>query len=214
MKRLFEALANTPAQFLNAKTGEEFEDRIQAFMRNSMLYNRIIQEDVQGIEQLRELSLRKTTDQPIANEYGRDTAYIYQPNGRQNYPDFLVFEPNEVVCVETKFTNAPKPVWNSGLPRPNGFYILGRLSTNDITFFKGCEVISIDEAEQMHEFFEHIKQQQHNFNQRMANQQCGFSAYIRKAFDQGRQHNPDADINYYESAQRAQRQRAVIDYFS
>ncbi len=211
---LFNALANEPGRFLDARTGIEFEDRIQAFMRNSMHYNRLQCRDIDGWENLKRESLLKSNDDPISNHYDIDSSYIYQPNGSQNYPDFLVFETGEVVCIEVKYTRQPRPVWNSGLPRPNGFYVLGRPATRDVTFFRGCDVVSREEGESMHAFFDELRQIQVRFNrENMSEQRKGFAVYIRKAFEQKREYNIDADIDYYNSPEREQLQQNVLSYF-
>ena len=190
MVRLFNALASNPENFLNAHKGAEFEDRIQAFMRGTMKYSRISPRDIEEWSKLRTLTLMKSGDSPIANSSGIDSAFIYQPNGSQNYPDFLVVEADEVVCIETKYTRPPRPVWNSGLPRPNGFYILGTPR---------------DHA---------IREKQDKFNDRhMSGQSRGFAVYIRKTFGQGKQYNKEADIDYYCSPNRARLERNVLNYF-
>ncbi len=212
---LFEALANRPQTFLDARTGGEFEDRLQAFMRNTMGYNRLVKQEVTNFESLSADTKHKTNPAPIANNSDITQSYIYQPNGSQNYPDFLLFEEGEVVCLEAKFTKNGKPVWNSGLPRPNGFYIIGAATLRAITFFRGCDVVTPHESEQMHEFFAELKRVQDNFNRNeMSQQRKGFAVYIRKAFEQKKLHNETADVDFFTSPDREQFQQNVLDYFA
>lgn len=216
MKALFKALQANPGQFANAAKGEEFEDRIQVFLRKNLGYTRIRDTDqVSDYSRLKELSLQETKSDPIPNTYGIGDAFIYQPNGSQNYPDFLVFESKEVVCVETKFAKPARPVWNSGLPRPNGFYIIGRKPPQvDVTFFRGRDVVSAEESRKMHDFFARLKREEDKFNRsQLAGQRRGFAVYNRKAFQQGKQYNPNADIDFYNSSDRAALEKNVIAYF-
>ena len=214
IRSLFKELADRPHTFLDARTGRDFEDRMQSFMRNTMHYNRLLKKDIAAWEQLRGESLRRSDDAPIRNVFGVDRCYIYQPNGSQDYPDFMVFEHDQVVCLEVKFSKQPHPVWNSGLPRPNGFYILGCSATKDITFFHGRDVVTRDESKKLHEFFDHLKAEQQRFNeQHMSGQSHGFAVYIRKAFEQKKMYNPNANTNYYGSAERNRLQKNVLEYF-
>lgn len=214
LRLLFEAISTTPQEFVNAQRGEEFEDRIDHFLRNAMNYSRLRNTDIHGWSALRAEALRKSDDSPIENTYDVSSSYIYQPNGGQNYPDFMVFEMQEVVCIEVKFSKQPKPVWNSGLPRPNGFYILGMSRRGDATFFRGSDVISVEESEAMHTSFDMAHIEEEGFNdQRMCTQKYGFSVYVRKAFDQSKKYNSNAIINYYDSPDRPRLEQNVLDYF-
>lgn len=214
IRSLFKELAERPQTFLDARTGLDFEDRLQSFMRGTMHYNRLLTKDIADWESLRDESLRRSDDAPVRNTYGIERCYIYQPNGSQNYPDFMVFEPDQVVCLEVKFAKQPHPVWNSGLPRPNGFYILGCSTTKDITFFHGRDVITRDESKKMHAFFDRLKAEQQRFNkENMSGQRHGFAVYIRKAFEQKKKYNPGANTNYYDSPKRQTMQQNVLDYF-
>lgn len=214
MKALFKALQANPRRFANAVEGEEFEDRIRFFLRQELGYTRVRADQISDYSHLKELSLQKSESDPILNTYGVDDAFIYQPNGRHNYPDFLVFEDKEVVCLETKFAKQPRPVWNSGLPRPNGFYIIGRSPPRvDATFFRGCDVVSAEESRKMHDFFAQLKRKEDEFNRSLAGQRRGFAVYNRKAFQQGKQYNPNADIDFYNSPDREALEKNVIAYF-
>lgn len=214
MRRLFNALLNNRDRFLNAATGGQFEQRIMAFMLTEMRYNRLDKHDIAA--ELRAQAKVESDAQPIANATGLENVFVYQPNGSQSYPDLLVLIRREVVCIEIKFARNQKPVWNSGLPRPNGFYILGRHGRRrDITFFRGGDVLSAEDGRRMHDFFADLRTRQHQFNQTNATRQShGFSVYIRKAFDQNKKYNPDADIDYYQSPRRDELQNNVLAYFA
>lgn len=219
IRSLFEALTNTATPFLNAATGQQFEERIKVFLDNTMGYTRMRSEDVDNWNVLKESVLDKANPNAIANPTNISSAYIFQPCGSQDYPDFLVFEDNEVVSIETKYSRSSKPVWNSGLPRPNGFYIFARTPTQrqqgDITYFRGCDMVSVEEGEEMRQFFTEMSEQEKNFNdERMASQHKGFAVYVRRAFTQKRAHNSNADIRYYDSSDRARLERSVLDYFT
>lgn len=214
IRSLFEAIANNPPDFVDARHGGEFEDRIDAFLRHDLNYSRLRNTDIADWARLKSAVLMKSSAAPVPNDHAVADSYILQPNGKQNYPDFMVFEAGEVVCIEVKFGKPPRPVWNSGLPRPNGFYILGRRGKGDATFFRGADVVSAEESEQMHAFFDRMRSEEQAFNDsRMSGQRRGFEVYVRKAFMQSKKYNKHADIDFYNSPDRRRLEQNVLDYF-
>lgn len=63
--------------------------------------------------------------------------YIYQPNGSQQYPDFLLEEYKIAINIECKTSKTKKIVWNSGFPHSNVIviYAYSKENEKDITYF-------------------------------------------------------------------------------
>lgn len=125
----------------------------------------------------------------------------------------MIFDGKRVEAVEIKLSKQSKPMWNSGLPRQSGIYIFGSPKRKDMTFFKGSSVVTLNEAKELHNFFTRLNNSEQSFNNKiMRNQAYGFSAYIRKAFDQKKAHNPQAIIDFFENPNRNKLETAVIKH--
>lgn len=120
----------------------------------------------------------------------------------------------QVVPIEVKYKEkgGARPVWNSGLPRPSGIYIFGSYVEQQITFFLGRDLVTDDEARAMHEFFDvELKAREREFNQEhLASHVYGFSVYVRKAFDQGKQYNDAAVVDFFANPERERLEANVI----
>ena len=83
----------------------------------------------------------------------------------------------------------------------------------EITFFRGGDILPADEAAELHQFFDDLRNRQEAFNrEQMIQQEYGFAACVRKAFDQNTVHNAVAVTNFFENPERARLQRAVFDH--
>ena len=84
----------------------------------------------------------------------------------------------------------------------------------DLTFFAGRDVVSLNDVQQLHNFFgERLPAYQKGFNQvQMRKQKYGFGVYIRKAFDQNKRHNSKAIIDFFSNPHRDQLENSVIDF--
>ena len=214
--QLFTHLQGNRNYYLGATTGAQFEDRIKARL-DSIGFNRAIQSDFTSaaMEQIKNDAGGHFHDEQINNPTNRRRHYLYQPFGSQAYPDFIVFDDNRLVCIEIKFSTGStrKPVWNSGLPRQHGIYVFGSRGIPDITFFLGRGVLSEEEARKMHRFFDDdLRQLQHEFNASMDDQSYGFRVYVRKAFEQSRQSNQDAVLDFFNNPQRDTLEHSVINF--
>ena len=215
---LFRLLQQNQNYFLGANKGEEFENRIMVALNQKLGYTRVLKSDFGSIwYEIKKEQSDKHSESRLKNATTFKQHFVYQPYGSQNYPDFLLFNGDQIYCLEIKFSanNNTKPMWNSGLPRPTGIYIFASYGLNDITFFLGRSVVTAEEAQHFHEFFENLKESQREFNENlMDKQRYGFNAYIRKAFHQGRQHNNSAILNYFKNPLRVDNEKAVIEYVS
>ncbi len=202
--------------YLKSAKGAEFEDRINTSLHN-IGYSRLIKDDLEDdlFTILKIEVIDKETEVSISNPFVHyKHHFITQPFGSQQYPDFLIFDNNQIVCIETKFSSVKKthPVWNSGLPRPNGIYIFGSYGRKDLTFFRGIDVVSLDEVKRLHDFFDKgLKVYQKQFNDdEMNKQKYGFRVYIRKAYEQSKKHNPHAVTDYFNNPRRLELEESVI----
>lgn len=217
MHELFENLLANPRDYLQARAGQDFEERFRIGM-DRLGYNRLTKGDVDAdmFANLKGsvLDWLAADHPPNPTDFRRH--YLFQPYGSQQYPDVLVFDGDRVTTIELKFSKERqgKPMWNSGLPRPSGIYVFGSYGRMDITFFRGSDILPTDEAAELHQFFDDdLRTRQEAFNHgRMAQQAYGFAAYVRKAFDQNAKHNAAAVTNFFENPSRERLQRAVIDH--
>ena len=216
LSKLFVALQKNKREFLTAAKGSEFEERLKVKL-DAIGFNRIMKEDINPIAfgELKRLVQENQSLTETGNPTGHVRHYVVQPFGSQDYPDFLVFHGERVVSIESKYSRASgrKPMWNSGLPRPSGIYIFGSHGKGDVTFFRGCDVVSPSESRKFMEFFSQQRQAQEEFNERnMRGQKYGFVAYVRKAFDQNLRYNDAAVTDFFTNEHRAELERSVIEY--
>ena len=208
---LFQDLLSNPSAYLRAASGDDFDERIRVGLDNRG-YNRILRADFEAPEWGRIKALVSSDSLPMPNPTSRRRHYVRQPYGSQNYPDFLVFDGQRIVAIEVKFSakSQGKPMWNAGLPRAGGLYVFGAYGRQDITFFLGRDIVTIEEAQALHNFFKDLKAQENAFNVAMKRQRYGFTAYSRMAFDQKRAHNPDAVLDFFANPDRGELERSAL----
>lgn len=220
LKDLFRDLQTNKMSYLVASKGSDFEERIHEGL-NRQGYSRIVKSDLDPLQPhsfsvLKAAVTNKTSADVPTNPYesSHRKHFLVQPYGSQNYPDVLVLHDNLVVMIEIKFkkTNSGLPVWNSGLPRPNGIYIYGSLGRSNITFFRGEDIVSAEDAKLLHALFDiELKAREREFNQQvLAGHPYGFSVYVRKAFDQGKQYNDAAIVDFFTNPDREWLEANVI----
>lgn len=200
--------------YLNAPSGKIFEERVMVELKK-IGYNRILKNDLNQrfFSELKNRILHNA--EFVVNETEFNQHYLYQPFGSQSYPDFIILDTQVLICIESKYTEKKKgsPVWNSGLPRANGLFIFGSWGKKDITFFRGCDVISEGETQHLREFFAKEKERAKSFNEQfMSNQEYGFAAYVRTAYEQKKIFNDDAIINFFENNKRSILEDSVLTY--
>lgn len=224
--KLFEDLKNNKDSFLKSSTGTQFEDRIKIDLiknRFNQIYADLVpKEDYKKIKQQ---ILDKKSNQIVEN-YLKDpqfkNCFIYQPYGKQNFPDFLIFTEKYIVALEIKYsTNKNKsPMWNSNLPKGNAIYIFGSYGLKDIMFFKGSDILPDEERNLLVDFFEKTKEMETNFKKEMKKQfekgsikqDKGFFVYVRRAYTQGKDINSHAEKNYFKFSDREQLEKNVIAF--
>lgn len=218
METILRDMKNNPDDYLRGHTGSDFEQRIESKLR-ARRYSKILREDFDGEagcrawRQIKREVLEKTNDKPVINTAKFQQNFLVGPYGSQNYPDILLFENQFIIPFELKFSRggATKPVWNSGLPRPNGIYIFGSTKENEVTFFLGRDVISPEDAKALHDHLNWVQNKTGEYNKtRMAAQPYGFAAYVRKAFEQKKTINKNAVTNFFTNKHKETLERNTI----
>lgn len=68
--------------------------------------------------------------------------YIYQPNGNNKSPDFIVNDNGKIYQLECKSVNkGVKPIYNGGLPREDYIYIFCSGKYNKTTIYLGKDIV-------------------------------------------------------------------------
>ncbi len=199
----------------NALHGTEFEDRFEEMLRAASFSALTRDQMDAAIWQEAKAGITDTLlGGGVPNEFPQHSHFVKQPYGTQQFPDFLVLEEDIIWSVESKYAKKPQghPVWNSGPPRPNAIYLLGNAALRDVTFFRGSDVLAADDAEALHQFFKDRASDVKSINDRLRDQPYGFSAYIRKAFEQKRTFNRNAVLDFYKNPQRKELEASAIAY--
>ncbi|MGL4647257.1 MAG: hypothetical protein ACRCVI_00840 [Mycoplasmoidaceae bacterium] len=210
LHRVFLEIKENKQKYCIAINGESFEDSFKKLLREYEFTAILKQDQLKEIIEREMLSqkeakaiwkdlkikiLEKNSSDLISNPFKKiQCDYIHQPNGSQNYPDFIVFFKSKVIPIEIKYSksskrivnlNSKKPMWNSNLPKPNGIYIYG-VSNFDVTFFKGEDVLNYDTRNLLINFFNELNAGEKIFEEKLSklDNPFGFYPYIRRAYQQ------------------------------
>ena len=154
---------------------------------------------------------------PIRNISPRwDRHFMHSPYGSQQYPDFLLFVPGVVIPVETKYLRGRRgtPMWNGGIPREHGLYVIAAAGAEDLAFFLGGDVVSREDAQTLEQGIQRMGQIVAETNSAMTHQSYGFQLYYRRTYAQGRQHNPEAILDFLTNAEREELEDRALDYLN
>lgn len=230
LSNVIEELLKNKENYLKAPDGKSFEERIISSLRNKG-FDRIIKEDDKLLEAFLKENKTKILD-PLGTSIMCNTLiekgpqyknrFVYQPFGSQNFPDILVFTEKAVIPIEDKFSegSVTNPTWNSNLPKANSIYIFGSYGLQDITVFKGDDVLSQVERKELIEFFNTTKEIELKFKDELKKEfesknidlKRGFGVYVRKAFNQQKTINPNAELNYFTAKDRVTCEQNVINF--
>lgn len=215
---LLRSLREEKNNYLNAKKGSEFEERVRSFLKLRLNYSPILKQDV-GREDWRAIKTH------IGKKLGTDflnvprpdlrRTFIFQPYGSQQFPDFIVFTDKKVIPLEIKYStrSQSKPIWNSNVPRANALYIFGSYGMKDITFFLGENVLDQKHREFLYNFFSDIRAKQNEARKSVVPLDAtkrGFTPYIRAAFDQ-RKHEDSVVTSFFAHPERKLVEDAAIN---
>lgn len=205
-------------QLNNAHTlGQSFEQKIEDTIEDlgyAKWYSKNLDEN--RFKSIKVETLAKKNTDFIDIKKNENLKYIRQPFGSQEYPDFLIFTERKIIPIEIKYSKTTSPMWNSNLPKANGFYIFGSHESKDITFFCGKNVLSELKRTKMIDFFEEMKQYERKFNKDLKEirdpHNRGFNVYIRRAYEQKsetKDNNSNAK-NYFMHKERKETEKQAI----
>ena len=228
LNKIFIDIQKNKKEWLKSKKGSDFEDRIEASLKRYG-FNRIDKDDknIKSIlNSIKNSILDKKSNDIIDNIYcERDKSlgncFICQPYGSQNFPDFLIFTNRKIISIEIKYSSGKSysPIWNSNLPKANAIYIFGSYGRGDVTFFLGCDVLPMPEREELIDFFSKIKKLENNFRKKLKEKvknngaifDRGFDVYIRRAYQQDKSINDNAEVNYFSHKNRIDCENNIIN---
>lgn len=229
LNKIFIDIQKNKKEWLKSKKGSEFEDRIETSLKQNG-FNRIGKDDKNIkpiLNSIKNSILDKKSNDIIDNIYYKTNkslgnCFICQPYGSQNFPDFVIFTNKKIIPIEIKYSSGKSysPMWNSNLPKANAIYIFGSYGREDITFFLGCDVLPMSERDELINFFSEIKKLENNFRKKLKEKvknnnalfDRGFDVYVRRAYQQDKSINNNAEIDYFSHKNRMYCENSVIKF--
>ena len=223
VSELLKDLIKNPKNYLQARKGADFEQRIRTKLLGFLAELKESDFSHQEFKELKKLIGEKNTEKETINCFSNfKKHFVFQPLGSQNYPDFILFLPKFIIPIEVKFSEkeAKKPVWNSNLPRHNGFYLFGNYKYSEIVIFKGEFVLSKIERKKLISFWEKIKENEKNFLNNLKKMifplndlklEYGFVPYARRAYDQTKKINKKAITNFFDNPNKNKLTKKTIE---
>ena len=229
LNKIFIDIQKNKKEWLKSKKGSDFEDRIEASLKRNG-FNRINKDDKNIkliLNSIKNRILDKKSNDIIDNTYYKDdkslgNCFICQPYGSQDFPDFLIFTNKKIISIEVKYSGSKssKPMWNSNLPKANAIYIFGSYGKEDVTFFLGSDVLPMSEREELINFFDEIKKLENNFRKKLKEKaknntnefNRGFDVWIKRAYQQDKIINNDAEVDYFSHKNRIDCENNVIRF--
>ena len=218
---LIDEIRRNPRRFLAGRTGGDFEKELGRCLETDCSFTRLSVQEFHNKagaewgplkEAVQDLSC---PSENVAFLGQLDACFVEQPYGSQQYPDFLVWDNRRTVAIEAKCLDkgGTRPVWNGGLPREDGIYIIGsRGKTMDVTMFRGGDVLEGPDRAAMAFFIDTLRPLEEYVNSRVAGRQpYGFHVYLRKAFGQAKKHNPDSCLDWFANPDRDKLEKSVSD---
>ena len=230
--KLFENIREKNSVYTSARKGEDFEEKIKSFLKSNS-FTEIQENDISNFEKitietandiykiLKDKIVDKNSIEVSKNPYKNiKKSFIFQPYGKQNFPDFIVLLDNFVIPIEVKFSTnekkgnpSSKPMWNSNLPKANSLYIYARAGIS-VTFFKGSDILPQDTRELLLGFWERITKggdlwNKFNDDIKKLENPFGFYPYIRKAYTQN-----SSVATYKQETENGTERISIEPYFS
>lgn len=229
LNKIFIDIQKNKKEWLKSKKGSDFEDRIETSLKRNG-FNRINKDDKNIkliLNSIKNSVLDKKSNDIIDNIYYETdksiaNCFICQPYGSQNFPDFLIFTNKKIIPIEIKYSSGKSfnPMWNSNLPKANAIYIFGSYGREDVTFFLGRDVLPMSEREALIDFFSEIKKSENNFRKNLKDKvnegnaifDRGFDVYVRRAYQQDKSINKNAEVDYFSHKNRIDCENNVIRF--
>jgi hypothetical protein len=218
LKEIFLSIQKNKDDWLGIRQGKHLEDRLEEELRkNGFIPLRLKLVDKGQWQALKKEILQKGHNELIKNNFLTSTynTYFRSPYGSQNFPDFLVFTSKFIIPIELKASKrtGSKPMWNSNLPKANCIYIFASFGKDDITFFRGIDVIEEKLSNQLWNFFIEVKKTEKKFIQDLAQSERGWKPYIRVAFEQAKSLLlPESGLDYFQHPKRKEIESKVLKW--
>lgn len=249
LKQFFENINKTRKNFAPANKGSDFEQIIRGDLKK-FGFTEMVHHQKNSSQIVKYISNYEEIDEKIAKKKWFDVKnafkekksleiianpfkkikrfFIFQPNGSQDFPDFLLILDNSIIPLEIKFSknrtkrndlNSFKPMWNSNIPKQNAIYIYG-VANEDTTYFLGSDILEIDTRNALIDFFEKIDKGEKKSIEdlKKLKNDFGIYPYIRKAYEHKASKSTYLDVNgnkkvqSYFSDERIKREKNVIDF--
>lgn len=144
----------------------------------------------------------------------RSGQFIYQPNGNNNSPDFIVNDLGKVYSLECKSVKkAAKPVYNGGLPNKEYIYIFCSGKYNETTIYRGNDVVPEKVRKIYNRLLEELNKVLDEFKDEFKNckeNDRGFGYFLRHMYIQaGKKEKTD----YFSHKKRNTCEQKVLDLF-
>lgn len=138
--------------------------------------------------------------------------FVYQPNGSQRAPDFLVNNKGNLEKIEAKTSKGVFPKYNSGLPKGDTIYVFSSGKYNKTTVFYGDKVVSNKKRKLFDELHDEINKLIHSYESKEEwKDDRGFSLYHRKDYHQQGGKNY---VDYFKHSKRQWCEQNVINRLS
>ena len=212
----FNDLQMNKRNITNSSSGNDFEDNLRRTLRSQGFdyvkpdNDKVLRE---YLDKIKPKVLDVLSFEVLKNELADKGAkytniFVHQPYGSQQFPDFIIFTEKNIICMESKYSTKKgvKPVWNSNLPKSNTIYIFGSYGKRDVTFFLGEDILPQNERVILNNFFSEttnklMKDFQSELKSKFDSKEMlfehGFNVYIRKAFEQNRVINVEAELDCF-----------------
>ena len=230
VEKFLKSILKEKSKLTNASSGNAFEERIKTFLKKAGISEMVLDTDevfTNYVQEIKSVIQAKSGSTLIDNglfqrtqEIAYANCYVWQPYGQQDFPDFLIFTENKIFTIEIKYSTKTqkKPMWNGNLPKKDALYIFGCYGSQELTIFRGEDILpeeerlkilaiwdEIDEAAKIWEaeFIEGIEAKQYS-------NEFGFSPYIRRAYQQGKQYNENAKMDFFSNTNRKAIEEAAV----
>jgi len=220
LKNIFSSIRENKRDWLGISEGKHLEEKLIKKLRKVGF----TWQDKQKLEEKEkskweELKKKVERNELILNDFPDWTGcFVYSPYGSQKFPDFLVFTKKYIIPIEVKASTKEgiKPMWNSHLPRANGLYIFASFGQDDITFFRGADVIEEKLRNKLIGFFKEARKTEKDFieNLKVNNRsERGWKPYIRIAYDQVKSLlSEKGKIDYFQHPQRKECENRALEW--
>ena len=223
---IFKDMLKNKNIYTQARKGSEFEDRFEDVCKKQGFTRKLAGDISKELKLIKSEVLNDFNKNTILNRFNdKDNMvdfFVSQPFGSQSYPDFLIFTKNYIVPIEIKYSSdkSKKPMWNGNVPKANGIYIFGNNSYQDFTFFKGIDILPNKEKEKLFKFWEETiinyenyrKDAKQLFENKSLDIEYGFDVYPRKTFQQNKQVNGLATLDFFNNPKRQELENLTLKY--